>query len=117
MKFIIDAQLPRRLSLRLNELGYDSLHTIDLPLKNQTPDKIIEDISVQEQRVVITKDSDFVDSFTLYRRPYKLLLVSTGNISNIDLENLFLRNIKQFAEAFENFDFIEINQTIITFHE
>lgn len=117
MKFIFDAQLPRRLSQRLNKLGYDCLHTLDLPLKNRTPDKVIEEISVREKRVVVTKDADFVISFTLHHQPDKLLLVSTGNISNVDLENLFLQNIKQVSEAFEKFDFIEINRSVVTLHE
>lgn len=38
MKFIVDAQLPRKLSVYLNEKGYDSIHTLDLPKKNATPD-------------------------------------------------------------------------------
>jgi predicted nuclease of predicted toxin-antitoxin system len=41
--------------------------------------------------VVVTKDSDFVNSFLLSRRPRKLLLVSTGNIGNAELEALFWR--------------------------
>lgn len=43
-----------------------------------------------ENRVVITKDADFVNSFTLSRKPYKLLLISTGNISNAELDALFV---------------------------
>jgi predicted nuclease of predicted toxin-antitoxin system len=31
MKFIIDAQLPRRLARFLQGLGYDAIHTLDLP--------------------------------------------------------------------------------------
>jgi hypothetical protein len=38
MKFLIDAQLPRRFVVWLTEAGHDALHTLDLPLKNQTPD-------------------------------------------------------------------------------
>ncbi len=33
MKFIIDAQLPRRLAHFLQNLGYDAIHTLDLPQK------------------------------------------------------------------------------------
>jgi len=29
MKFIVDAQLPRLLAIRLNELGHDARHTLD----------------------------------------------------------------------------------------
>lgn len=82
MKFLVDAQLPRRLVYRLRDAGYDALHTLDLPLGNRTPDTELNAISMRENRVVVTKDADFVSSFIVSRVPYKLLLISTGNISN-----------------------------------
>ena len=39
MKLLIDAQLPKRLANDLTAAGHDTLHTIDLPLGNQTPDE------------------------------------------------------------------------------
>jgi predicted nuclease of predicted toxin-antitoxin system len=63
MKFIVDAQLPRRLAKFLQSLGYDAIHTLDLPQQNATPDSSINGISIAEERIVITKDADFVDSF------------------------------------------------------
>ncbi|EAW39007.1 hypothetical protein L8106_01792 [Lyngbya sp. PCC 8106] len=38
MKFLIDAQLPMRLARILQIAGYDTVHTLDLPQKNATPD-------------------------------------------------------------------------------
>ncbi len=38
MKFIVDAHLPKKLSLLLSWKGYDTLHTLDLPYKNRTKD-------------------------------------------------------------------------------
>ena len=38
MKFILDAQLPKKLSDFLIWKGYDAIHTLDLPLKNKTKD-------------------------------------------------------------------------------
>ncbi len=38
MKFLVDAQLPRRFCDWLWERGHDALHTLDLELGNQTPD-------------------------------------------------------------------------------
>jgi len=38
MKFLIDAQLPKRLCDWLRAKGYDALHTLDLNLGNRTPD-------------------------------------------------------------------------------
>ncbi|HEY0171133.1 MAG TPA: DUF5615 family PIN-like protein [Pyrinomonadaceae bacterium] len=116
MKFLVDAQLPRRLARLLRGAGHESIHTLDLPLGNRTTDALINDFSAREHFVVITKDADFVNSFILYRRPYKLLLVSTGNIRNSDLESLLLSNLERLAEGFDSFDFIELNQRALIFH-
>ncbi len=116
MKFLVDAQLPRRLIHRLRESGYEAKHTLDLPLGNRTPDETINEVSLFEQYIVITKDSDFVDSFILHRKPYKLLLISTGNIKNADLETLLLQNIKDIVNGFEGHDFIEMSRTALIIH-
>ena len=116
MKFIVDAHLPRRLAYLLQQAGHDALHTKELSLGNRTPDSTINLISAQEQRVVITKDSDFVDSFLLRQEPPKLLLVSTGNIRNADLLAIFQANLEKIVEGFDVFDFIEINRTDVIYH-
>ena len=116
MRFLIDAHLPRRLAYWLCEQGHDAVHTLDLPLGNCTTDGQINAISLTDQRVVVTKDEDFADSFLLRRQPYKLLLVSTGNIKNTELDQLFRNNIEKIKEAFGNYDFVEIDQTSLTFH-
>jgi predicted nuclease of predicted toxin-antitoxin system len=116
MKFLVDAHLPRRLVYRLRESGYEAAHTLDLPMGNRTPDSLINELSIREEYIVITKDADFVNSFLLHHKPYKLLLVSTGNISNKELEALFLANIEKIAEGFEVFDFIEIDRKDVIFH-
>jgi predicted nuclease of predicted toxin-antitoxin system len=116
MKFLVDAQLPRRLVALLVQAGHDAIHTLDLPLGNRTTDAVINQLSLGVQRVVVTKDADFVDSFLLRQEPWKLLLVSTGNIRNAELIALFLANIEKITEGFDAFDFIEINQTELIFH-
>ena len=116
MKFLIDAQLPRRLVKRFREAGFEAIHTLDLPLGNRTPDAEINDLSIREQYVVVTKDADFVSSFHLHRRPDKLLLVSTGNISNAELEALFVANIEKISKAFSQLNFIEMDRKTVIFH-
>jgi predicted nuclease of predicted toxin-antitoxin system len=116
MKFLVDAQLPRRLARWLQDAGYDVLHTLDLPEGNRTTDAEITALSVAEQRVVVTKDSDFVDSFVLRHEPWKLLLISTGNISNRELEQLFAANLATIVNGFANSDYIELGRTQIIFH-
>src|SRR5574337_519848 len=93
MRFLVDAHLPRRIARRLQAAGHDVLHTLDLPDGNRTTDAEINAISLREQRVVVTKDADFVNSFLLKHQPYKLLLISTGNIKNADFESLLIAQL------------------------
>lgn len=79
MRFLIDAQLPPSLKLLFIENGYDCIHTLDLKLGNDTSDTIINKISIEEQRILITKDSDFYHSFLIKNEPYKLIIVKLGN--------------------------------------
>ena len=50
----------------------------------------INSLSIREGFVAITKDANFVNSFLLYRKPHKLLLISIGNVRNAELEVLGL---------------------------
>lgn len=116
MKFIVDAQLPRRLASQLNLLGHDAVHCLDLPLGNRTPDEAIITLAIQEVRVVITKDSDFVASYWLRGVPPKLLLISTGNISNDLLAHLMDANLPAVVAALEHNSFVELNRSSLTIH-
>lgn len=69
MKFIIDAQLPKSLSDFLKNRGYDSIHTIELAEQNKTQDSTITSIASHENRIVISKDNDFLESFLINGRP------------------------------------------------
>ena len=117
MKFLIDAQLPRKLAKTINDAGYRAIHTLLLPDANKTTDADISQLSVAEEWVVITKDSDFVDSFLLKNEPWKLLLISTGNIRNDELIKLFLSNVQSIAVAFETHYYLELNKTNLLIHQ
>jgi predicted nuclease of predicted toxin-antitoxin system len=81
--------------------GFETTHTLDLPQGNRTIDQSLITLSLTEQCVIVTKDPDFVESFLLKREPWKLLLVSTGNIGNDELLRLFQLNIDQLASSFK----------------
>jgi predicted nuclease of predicted toxin-antitoxin system len=70
VKFLVDAQLPIRLAKLLRKLGHDAIHTLDLPSQNTTSDSHINQLSMQQERIVITKDRDFLDSFLLRGIPF-----------------------------------------------
>lgn len=116
MKFVVDAQLPRRVAFMLREQGHDAIHTLDLPAGNRTADSTIIELADGEGRVVVTKDADFVNSFLLTHQPQKLLLVSTGNITNTELDRLLLPNVGAIAEALATADFVELTRTSLIIH-
>ena len=113
MKFLIDAQLPKALASLLQEKGYDAIHTLEMPNRNATDDKEINELSIKEKRIVISKDSDFYDSYTANREPYRLLYLTTGNIRNKELLEIFNNNIKKIITEFTNSYVIEVNRTSI----
>jgi predicted nuclease of predicted toxin-antitoxin system len=116
MKFLVDAQLPRRFANWLKEAGHDALHTLDLPGKNHTPDRELITRAMQEGRIVISKDADFVQSFLVTGEP-PLLLISTGNISNTELEKILRANLSGIEAAFISGRFVEITREALVVHE
>ena len=109
MKFLVDAQLPYGLALFLKDKGFDALHTNDLPDKEYTTDSQIRSIAVSENRIVITKDYDFVDLFILKKIPEKLLIVTTGNIKNKKLFSLWKNNLELIIFLFETHNLVELS--------
>jgi predicted nuclease of predicted toxin-antitoxin system len=116
MKFLIDAQLPRRLVFQFQAAGHEAVHVMDLPRGSRTSGSFINQYSLDQQCILVTKDTDFVNSFLVSKRPSKLLLISTGNIKNTELESLMALNLAHIAENFATFGFIEINRETIIFH-
>ena len=116
MKFLVDAQLPRRLAGWLREAGHDARHTLELRLGNRTPDHTLVELAALEQRVVVTKDSDFVQSFLLNGEP-ALFLISTGNIANDDLERLLHRELGAVERAFTDHRFVELRRDALVLHQ
>ncbi|NRT18764.1 putative nuclease of putative toxin-antitoxin system [Hymenobacter sp. 9A] len=92
------------------------MHTLDLPAANRTQDGSITRLSMEEQRVVITKDADFVNSFLLHGQPHKLLLVSTGNISTVDLLELFRKFLPQLTQVLTHHAYVELSRTLLVTH-
>jgi predicted nuclease of predicted toxin-antitoxin system len=97
----------------LNRQGHDAIHTLDLPAKNVTPDGAINQMSLNQRRIVISKDSDFFYSHLLQGRPWKLLLIKTGNISRRDLIDLFERNLPAIEAALKSHCLLEIDRIAV----
>ncbi len=65
--------------------GVDAIHTTHFPDGHLLQDAEIARIAVAEERIVITKDSDFPDVFFLKGPPPRVVYLRLGNMRNRDL--------------------------------
>ena len=112
MRFLIDEQLPYLLADWLQTKGYDAIHVTTLLTNSRIPDGYICDRSMIEQRVVITKDHDFFQTY-LIKQPYKLIHLTTGNLKNRQLMDLFRSNLDRLLQTLETAHVIEFNQFVL----
>ncbi len=108
MKLILDAHMPA--SLASYFIGHDVLHTSSLPEGNFTSYQTITQISIIEDRALITKDSDFYYSYVASRKPKKLVLVKLGNMRLKDLKAYFERNAKKITDLLKEHSFLILEQ-------
>lgn len=116
MKFLIDANLPWKLSKFFKEKGFDSIHTSELEMGNGIGDFGIINICNREDRIVITKDDDFLKNFLIKKEPKKIIFITTGNISNKRLIQIFNLNFSELLSLIQSNSVIEISPTDITVH-
>lgn len=110
MRFLIDAQLPARLAELLKRAGYDAIHTLELPDGNHSTDRQIAQRADADSRVVVTKDRDFRDGHLLARSPQRLLVVTTGTVTNDALLGLVEEHLDAIISAFDEVDFVGLSQ-------
>lgn len=113
MKFLIDAHLPRSLGGLLQSKGHDCVHVSQLAQGNRTADRILNDLSVSEERVMVSKDTDLYYSHLLQRRPYKLLLVKVGNCGTAELTALFDRHLEAIIHGLEEHSLVELHRQAV----
>ncbi len=114
MKFLVDAQLPPALKLWLLQQGHDCTHALDLPRKDLTSDAEIAEIVIKEKRILISKDTDFLKMKLLQGKPEKLLLITTGNIRNVELVSAFEKNFDTALRLFRTFEIVEVGSRFVS---
>ena len=99
MKFLVDENLPPRLAAWLNERGHDAVHVQDVRLTGQA-DKQLEALARSEDRVIITKDSDFEAP----QAGLRVLKLSIGNSSTQALLERLERSLLNAVARFGSGD-------------
>lgn len=100
MKFLVYNQLPVALAHWLKKRGVDAVHVLDLEL-GQSTDRVIWHAAADEQRIVISKDEDFV---ILASRPGdqgRLLWLRIGNCRTFDLIKRLESSWTRISEEFQ----------------
>jgi predicted nuclease of predicted toxin-antitoxin system len=100
LKFIVDTQLPPALASYLSGQGLDAIHTTFYPEGHLLKDREIREKATTENRIIITKDSDFFDFFFVKGAPPKILLLKVGNCSNRELLAIVGRNLNKITQLF-----------------
>lgn len=110
-RFIIDTQLPPILAEFLRKEGFIAIHTSEYQENGHLlKDSEITKIAIQENLIIITKDSDFLDDYFLKGSPPKLIHLAFGNIKNSELITLFDQNLTHLINLLEE------NYTLIAFN-
>jgi len=84
MKFIADTQLPPKLASYLQAQGYDCIHTTYFEEGHLLRDSEIVVIALDEDRTIISKDSDFSDHYYLKGAPPKYYCFNSGTFRTMN---------------------------------
>jgi predicted nuclease of predicted toxin-antitoxin system len=118
MRFLCDVHISYKLTKHLISLGFDSIHVNEILDKSETKDSDICKFADQNNYVIISKDSDFRDSFFVKRTPKRLIKINLGNIPNQELINIFSDNIELIQKLDAKFYFLlEIDKDSINLIE
>ena len=117
MKFLCDVHISFKLVKTIQVLGFECIHVNAILDKWHTKDSEIAKYVDENNYILITKDSDFRDSFFIKNSPKKLIKINLGNISNRELITIFENNLSKIDTISNNNSnfIIEVNSTELTF--
>jgi len=111
--FIVDTQLPPSLAVYLTVKGFDSVHTTFYTDGHLLQDNEIIDKAINENRIIITKDSDFLDNYILRGSPPKVIIIQLGKISNKELFSYFDKNLNKTISLLKTNNLVIMSKTNI----
>jgi predicted nuclease of predicted toxin-antitoxin system len=101
LRFIVDTQLPPLLAAYLNSKGFEAIHTTSFDNGHLLQDSEISVIARKENRIIVTKDNDFLERYALYGAPPKVLLLQYGNIKNAELILSIEKELEKIVSLFK----------------
>ncbi|MEC4803475.1 MAG: DUF5615 family PIN-like protein [Jaaginema sp. PMC 1079.18] len=110
MKIWLDAQLPPTLALWLTQnFEVEAKALRDLGLRDAKDEQIFA-AAQQENAIIMTKDSDFVDLVCRLGTPPQILWITCGNVTNRNLKQLLTQTLETaIAQLQEGINIVEIS--------
>lgn len=110
MRFLCEVHISYKLSHYLSNKGFHTEHINQILNKWHTADSAIAAYANQNDFILITKDSDFRDSYLLKKSPKKVIKISLGNISNSNLIIQFEKYFQLIEKEFRSeYCFLEMS--------
>ncbi len=97
-KFLCDVHISYRITKFLAAQGFEAEHVNRILDSYYTKDRDICRYADTHDFIVITKDLDFRNSHFIQKTPRKLLRITLGNISNMQLQQLLSENLESIVD-------------------
>jgi predicted nuclease of predicted toxin-antitoxin system len=101
MSLLLDQNLSSRLPARLIGVYPGITHVAELGLSAASDEEIWE-AALREGRMIVTKDSDFVDLQVLRGFPPKVLWPRLGNCTTLRIEEVLRAHVQDIAQFRRN---------------
>jgi predicted nuclease of predicted toxin-antitoxin system len=101
MKLLFDHNLSPRLVLILADLYSNSQHVFPLQM-DRDDDRLIWDYAVQNDYIIVTRDSDYNDLSLVRGFPPKVIWIRRGNCSTKEIATILRSSTQDIHEFFQN---------------
>jgi predicted nuclease of predicted toxin-antitoxin system len=100
-EYWIDANLPPQLAQWLREkFSVNAFSLKDLKMLH-SPDKEVYHLASQKNSIILTKDEDFAELLRQKGPPPKIIWITAGNISNLELKKIIMNFFEKAINSLE----------------
>jgi len=104
MKLLLDANISWRITKILDPYVDVCIHVDHCDLKVPAKDKEIWEYAEANQYIIITNDDDFINFSAIYGYPPKIVIIKTGNLRRIFVQELLLKYLDDIKLLHESSD-------------
>lgn len=101
MELLLDANLSWRICKKLSLTFPNTDHILN-HFKHDESDLVIWGFAKENNKCIVTNDTDFEDLLSFRGFPPKVIILKCGNQSNNNLEKLLIKNETNIKEFLEN---------------